>query len=83
VAVNEQDSDGMMPFVDQCDNDEAYVKSDLGFELWKARELKRILRDRQLWDRVDAERKEVEKRRNMSEQERMAENLKEHLGEKK
>ena len=40
------DSDENMPFKDLDDNDEAYVKSELAYELWKARELKRILRDR-------------------------------------
>lgn len=83
MAVNDQDSDSNMPFVDKDDNDDVYVKSELGYELWKARELKRILRDRQLWTEVENERKEVERRRNMTETERQAENMREGLKEKK
>ena len=36
-----------MPFTDLDYNDAQYVESDLAYELWKARELKRILRDRE------------------------------------
>lgn len=47
LKVNDQDSDGLLPFQDLNDNDEQYVQSDLAFELWKSRELRRILRDRE------------------------------------
>jgi len=51
--------------------------------LWKARELKRILRERE--ERVTAieERKEVERRRNLTEVEREAENMREGIHQKK
>ena len=44
-----------MPFVDLDDNDQAYVESDLAYELWKARELKRLLRDRQALEKLERE----------------------------
>ena len=45
IAVN-YDSDDMLPFADKDDNDEEYCASELAKELWKARELERILRER-------------------------------------
>ena len=59
-----------MPFVDNDDNDQQYVKSELGYELWKARELKRILRDKMIWQQEEQQRQEVIKRRNMTDAER-------------
>ncbi len=72
-----------MPFTDLDDNDAQYVESDLAYELWKARELKRILRDREELESAQVERKEVERRRNMSEVEREAENMREGYHQKK
>lgn len=71
-----------MPFPDS-ENDEKYVKSDIGYELWKARELKRILREREERATADEERKEVERRRNLTEAEREAENMREGIHQKK
>ena len=72
----------MQPFPDS-DNDEKYVKSDIAYELWKARELKRILREREERATADEERKEVERRRNLTEVEREAENMREGIHQKK
>ena len=81
--ANEYDSDANMPFTDNDTNDEEYVQSELGYELWKARELKRFLRDRLSKETADNERKEVERRRNMTDAERQTENLREGLQQKK
>ena len=45
-VIEENDSDANLPFSDKEDNDQAYVESDLAFELWRARELKRLLKER-------------------------------------
>ena len=68
-----------MPFKNLDDNDAEYVQSDLAYELWKARELKRILRDREELENALAEKREVERRRNMTEAEREAENMREKI----
>ena len=44
VAVNNMDSDDFSMSSDNEDNDE---KESLGYQHWKARELKRLLRDRE------------------------------------
>ena len=83
MATEDYGSDNNMPFADLDDNDQAYVQSDLAYELWKARELKRLLRDRLAQEKAAQEQKEVERRRNMTEAERLEENAREHIGEKK
>ena len=45
-VIEENDSDANLPFSDKEDNDQDYVESDLAFELWRARELKRLLKER-------------------------------------
>lgn len=67
VALN-YDSDNMLPFSDHEDNDQAYCESELAQELWKARELQRVLRERQQWKEVEDERREVERRRKLTEE---------------
>ena len=43
---NEYDSDDNMPFTDDEDKDREYLNSDIAYEEWKTRELRRIKRDR-------------------------------------
>ena len=75
-AFDEQDSDACMPFDTSDDeNDQNYILTDLAYELWKARELRRILRDREEKQAATLEKKEVERRRNMTDIDREAENL--------
>jgi hypothetical protein len=46
-AVNEgMDSDDNLPFTDDEDEDRDYLNSNVAYEEWKIRELRRIKRDR-------------------------------------
>ena len=54
------------------DNDE--VNIGLEYKLWRIRELKRIKRDRQERDQFDLDRQEIERRRNMTNEEIFEEN---------
>lgn len=68
------DSDGNLPFVDDEDEDRDYLNSNMAYEEWKMRELKRIKRDRDEKQAREFELKEIERRRNMSDLERDEEN---------
>jgi len=71
MAVSLVDSDQFEEFSDE-DNDD---KESLAYQEWKARELKRLLRDREELRVHEEEKKEVERRRNLTDVERQAENL--------
>ena len=77
-ATNELvDSDDAMNLSLSDDNDDSNDpdnKSSLAHEEWKARELQRLLRDREELRVHEEERKEVERRRTLTEVEREAEN---------
>lgn len=51
-------------------------------ELWRVREIKRVLRDRRLRNEADAERKELERRRLLSDAEIMSEKEREEQKKK-
>jgi microfibrillar-associated protein 1 len=71
MAVSLVDSDQFEESSDE-DNDD---KESLAYQEWKARELKRLLRDREELRVHEEEKKEVERRRNLTDVERQAENL--------
>ena len=50
------------------------VKQQARYEAWKVRELKRILRDRDELEEYENELAEIERRRKMTDEERIAEN---------
>lgn len=50
------------------------VKRQAKYEAWKVRELKRILRDREEMESYESELAEIERRRKMTDEERIAEN---------
>ena len=52
-----------------------YLNSNIAYEQWKIRELKRIKRERDERKQADEERKEIERRRNLTDEQRMEENL--------
>ena len=62
-------SDGEMP------NDDDDVDQANEYEIWKIRELKRIKRDREALIEREKEKKEIERRRRLTDQERMEENI--------
>ena len=62
-----------MPFVDDSEEDEKYSKSEVAYEQWKVRELMRLKRDHEERTKYEVEQKEIERRRNLTEEERLAE----------
>jgi microfibrillar-associated protein 1 len=62
----------LMKITDLDDNDETYNEQE-EYMAWKVRELKRIKRDRERREKAEAERLEVERLRDMTEDERLAE----------
>lgn len=71
-----------MPFVDNSDEDEKYLKSEIALERWKIRELKRIQRLEDERDKFKEEKKEIERRRNLTEEQRLAEDEGRDVGKK-
>lgn len=80
------DSDANLPDTSDdedfnSDNDEEgesqiNVKRQARYEAWKVRELKRILRDREEMESYEKELAEIERRRKLTDEERLAENMK-------
>ena len=73
-AVNQYDSDANLPFDDSDGEDRKYLNSQSAYEDWKIRELRRIKCDRDELKARDLEKKEIERRRLMTDAEREAEN---------
>jgi len=73
-AVNQYDSDANLPFDESDGEDRKYLNSQVAYEEWKIRELRRIKRDRDERRARDLEKKEIERRRNMTDAEREEEN---------
>ena len=65
-----------MPFTDDSDEDETYLKSEVAYEKWKYREIMRIKRAREEMDKYLKEQAEIERRRNLTEEERQDEDAK-------
>lgn len=61
----------LQPDVDDTDG----IDAEAEFDSWRARELARLLRDKQAKAAVDEERAEIERRRAMPEEQRLAEDL--------
>ena len=58
------------------DDGQINVKRQARYEAWKVRELKRILRDREEMESYEKELAEIERRRKLTDEERLAENVK-------
>lgn len=59
-----------LPFSDNEDEDMNYLNSNMAYEEWKIRELKRIKRERDERLASENEKKEIERRRNMTDEQR-------------
>ena len=57
-----------LPFSDNEDEDMNYLNSNISYEQWKIRELKRIKRERDEIQAAENERKEIERRRNLTDE---------------
>lgn len=69
----ESDDEENLPFVDDDDEDDTYLQSEVAYELWKVREITRIKRDQDERLKHEREQAEINRRRNMTEEERRAE----------
>jgi microfibrillar-associated protein 1 len=78
-ALNPYDSDENMPDwardSDQETEDRTYLNNQQAYEDWKIRELRRIKRGRDEQKARDLELQEIERRRKMTDAERLEENL--------
>ena len=63
-----------MPFEEDTEAEEEFIKSEVAYTEWKTRELRRLLRDREERKVFDEEQKEVERRRNLTDLQREEEN---------
>lgn len=63
-----------MPVEETDYEDRDYLNSQVAYEQWKVRELRRIKRDRDERLAREQEKKEIERRRNMTDAEREEEN---------
>ncbi len=75
-AVNQMDSDEADLELSSDQSDIENAKDSLGYQQWKARELKRLLRDREEAKVEEEEKKDLERRRNLTDLQREEENLK-------
>jgi len=71
---NMMDSDNNLPFSDSEGEDHNWLNSNIAYEEWKTRELRRIKRDREEKVAREEEIKEIERRRGMTDVEREEEN---------
>jgi len=72
---NGMDSDNNLPFSDSDgEEDHKWLNSNIAYEEWKMRELRRIKRDREEKVAREEEIKEIERRRGMTDVEREEEN---------
>ena len=76
-------SDDDLPFDDNSDEDQNYIDSTQAYDLWKIREILRLKRDRDEKLIHEQEQADILRRRNMTEEQRAAENELEGIGQKK
>ena len=69
----DSDDECNLPFIDDDNEDETYLDNAIAHEQWKVREITRLKRDQDERQRYQFEKEEVERRRNMTEQERLEE----------
>ena len=72
------DSDSNLPawaLMDEEKEDRDYLNSQAAYEAWKVREVRRLKRERDERRERENERKEIERRRTMTDAERQEENL--------
>lgn len=60
------DGEENLPFSDNEDEDRNYLNSNVAYEEWKMRELRRIKRDRDEKQAAEKEKLEIERRRNLT-----------------
>ncbi len=72
---NQGDNDDKSDPGDNLPDDRDDIDEAAEYELWKIRELKRIKSDREERVRIEEEKREVERRRNLTEGERVLENI--------
>ena len=72
--MDQYDSDANLPFEETDYEDRDYLNSQVAYEEWKTRELRRIKRDREERIAREKEKKEIERRRLMTDAEREEEN---------
>jgi len=71
LHYSEEVSSDLIPDVDDTDG----LDPEAEFDAWRVRELSRLLRDKKAQAEADAEREEIERRRAMPEDQRMAEDM--------
>lgn len=74
TSGDDDDDDDVLE--DDKDDGQINVKRQARYEAWKVRELKRILRDREEMESYEKELAEIERRRKLTDEERLAENVK-------